>query len=331
MDKIKVGIVGYGTIGSRVAAAVLKQPDMALVGITAFSHNYRIAEAAKRSIPIYSFVDNAQFPVPIKGTLKDLCKASDIIVDCSPKKCGAENKEKYYAPWGVKTIFQGGEKAKVTQCSFNAQCNFDEAKEKQFVRVVSCNTTGLARTIMSLMPLGIESVRTVLIRRAADPNDSCKGPINAIKPEMKDIPSHHGPDVKTVIPSLEIFSMAVAVPTTLMHLHSLDITFIAEPALADVIALLEKNPRLVLIDDDMQIPTTAELMDWARIRGNSDLMQIAIWRKGIGVSGREAYLFQAVHQESDVVPENIDCIRAMLGTMGKEQSMAVTDKTLGLK
>ena len=33
MDKIKVGVVGYGTIGKRVADAVMLQKDMELVGV----------------------------------------------------------------------------------------------------------------------------------------------------------------------------------------------------------------------------------------------------------------------------------------------------------
>ena len=49
---IKVGVVGYGTIGKRVADAVLLQEDMELVGITGhFSVNmesvYKIASSVK--------------------------------------------------------------------------------------------------------------------------------------------------------------------------------------------------------------------------------------------------------------------------------------------
>ena len=42
---IKVGIVGYGTIGKREADAVLLQDDMELVGVTANTYNYRIKTA----------------------------------------------------------------------------------------------------------------------------------------------------------------------------------------------------------------------------------------------------------------------------------------------
>ena len=55
-----------------------------------------------------------------------------------------------------------------------------------------------------------------MVRRAADPGDSNKGPINAIKPVLK-VPSHHGPDVMTVKPEIEINSLAVAVSTIKSH------------------------------------------------------------------------------------------------------------------
>ena len=50
---IKVGIVGYGTIGKRVADAVLLQDDMELVGITANTYNYRIKTACEKGIKIF--------------------------------------------------------------------------------------------------------------------------------------------------------------------------------------------------------------------------------------------------------------------------------------
>jgi glyceraldehyde-3-phosphate dehydrogenase (NAD(P)) len=41
-------------------------------------------------------------------------------------------------------------------------------------------------------------------------------------------------------------------------------------------------------------------------------------------------MFQAIHQESDVIPENIDAIRAMTGLANREESMALTDEALGI-
>ena len=41
------------------------------------------------------------------------------------------------------------------------------------------------------------------------------------------------------------------------------------------------------------------------------------------------YYFQAIHQESDVIPENIDCIRALMGTESDwRKSVAKTDSAI---
>ncbi|MFW6317749.1 MAG: glyceraldehyde-3-phosphate dehydrogenase, partial [Halorubrum sp.] len=42
------------------------------------------------------------------------------------------------------------------------------------------------------------------------------------------------------------------------------------------------------------------------------------------------YLFQAIHQESDVVPENVDAIRALCSDLDAEASVARTDEALGV-
>ncbi|NIM63515.1 MAG: glyceraldehyde-3-phosphate dehydrogenase, partial [Acidobacteria bacterium] len=95
----------------------------------------------------------------------------------------------------MKGIWQGGEEHDLTGFSFNASVNYADALGVPYLRVPSCNTTGLIRTLFPLdVHVGIERVLAVMVRRAADPPDSKKGPINAIQPELE-MPSHHGPDV----------------------------------------------------------------------------------------------------------------------------------------
>ena len=48
------------------------------------------------------------------------------------------------------------------------------------------------------------------------------------------------------------------------------------------------------------------------------------------MEGSDLYLFQAIHQESDVVPENIDAIRAVTGSADAEESIARTNETMGV-
>ena len=42
-----------------------------------------------------------------------------------------------------------------------------------------------------------------------------------------------------------------------------------------------------------------------------DLHEIFVWEDGVSLQGNRLYYFQAIHQESDVVPENVDAIRAV--------------------
>jgi len=336
-NKIKIGIVGFGTIGKRIADAVQLQNDMELVGVTGRTYNYRIQLAKDKGIKIYPFPgyedELAQNGIQFAGTFDDLLDNVDIIVDCSPKPYGKENKEKYYLPKGVKAIFQGGEKSDAGEVSFVAQCNYNEALNKNYVRVVSCNTTGLSRTLNAIDKLyGIKKCQAMLVRRGTDPHDVKKGPLDAVVPTLK-LPSHHGPDVQTVMPNLDIFTTAIIVPTTIMHMHSVNVQLQNPASKEEVLELLKNTQRVRIVRNAEKVNSTAAIMELAKDLGykRGDMMDICVWDDSVNVYGNELYFMQAVHQESDVVPENIDAIRAMMGFQDKEFSMRMTNQSLGLK
>ncbi|MCS5537389.1 MAG: type II glyceraldehyde-3-phosphate dehydrogenase, partial [Candidatus Poseidoniaceae archaeon] len=322
---IKVAINGYGTIGKRVADAVAAQDDMELIGVTKTRPSFGCDLAVRKGYPLYCTYDEAErisafgsAGYDCKGGLSNLLDAVDIVIDCSPGNMGAENKAKYQAA-GVKWIFQGGEKHTLTGMSYSSCANHAENLNGEGTRVVSCNTTGLSRTLVPLLEhCGSLKVECTMIRRAADPGDSTKGPINAIKPVLK-VPSHHGPDVMTVKPEIKINSMAVAVPTTIMHVHSIVATLPEGHGLTteSVIEMWSGNPRIVIMNGaETGITTTAEVMEFARDMGRTwgDLHEIFVWEDGVKLDGDTLYYFQAIHQESDVIPENVDAIRALMGT-----------------
>jgi glyceraldehyde-3-phosphate dehydrogenase (NAD(P)) len=61
------------------------------------------------------------------------------------------------------------------------------------------------------------------------------------------------------------------------------------------------------------------------------MFEIVVWEEGIKVVGNTLYFYQAVNQESDVIPENIDCIRSMCKLEADPaKSMEKTDKSMGL-
>lgn len=331
---INVAINGYGTVGKRIACAVAKQDDMKIVGVTKQTPTYAARVAELKGFDLYADDPESfsQKGYKVAGTVKDLLKKADVVIDCSPNN-GKENIDLYRKFPRLKMIFQGGEKHGLTDLSFVAQCNYSDASGKDAVRVVSCNTTGLCRTLNAIdNKFGIVDVDAVMIRRGPDPHNSKKGPVNAIVPVVN-TPTHHGIDVQTVLTNLNIFTTAVAVPTTLMHTHSVTARLSKKIDKDDVIKVLKNTPRVMLFKSDHGFKSTADLMEFARERGHarSDLPEIAVWEDSISVTGNCLRYYQAVHQESDIVPENIDAIRAMFDLMDAPSSIEKTNKSLGIK
>jgi len=333
---IKVGINGYGTIGRRVADAVLLQKDMSLVGVTKTKPDYKASLAAQKGISVYT-------PNPDAAAAFDKAKAShagdislllsqvDVMVDATPE-LGAQYKPLYEIA-GRKAIFQGGEDHELTNFSFVSQVNYSAAAGKKMLRVVSCNTTALCRVLFALQSeFGVSKARVVLARRAADPEEVSKGPIDAIVLDPSSLPSHHGPDVQSVLPGLNITTMAIKVPVTHMHLHSVIATLEGHRSRDQVLAELEKTPRVMVIDGKAGFKSTAQVIDWARESGRprSDIYEAVVWRESVTVVDNEVYFFMGVHQEAIVTPENIDAIRAIASDTQAEDSMRATDSSLGI-
>lgn len=333
---IKVGINGYGTIGRRIAYAVSVQDDMKVAGIVKTRPDYisKIAASSFRIfVPEESHAEAFRTAgIEVAGTLRDLMSESDVIADATPEGVGAKNAA-LYRNAGKKAIFQGGEDSSVAEASFNAYANYSGSVGKTTTRVVSCNTTGLSRTLYPVMKeYGIRSIRATLVRRATDPNDSKKGPLNALEPSMK-IPSHHAPDLKTILGDKDIETVAIKAPTTLMHVHSINVQTEKPVTAESVIALWSGYRRIILISGKDGRSSTAQVMDMAREMGRnrSDLYEIAVWKETVSAKGNSLNYIQAVHQESDVVPENVDAIRALMGQSNAEESIARTDASLGIK
>jgi len=318
-----------------VADAISMQKDMKLVGVTGHSYNYKMEVANKKGYKIFTVDGVADFKknnINPAGDINNLLEDVDIVVDCTPKKIGMEDKEKYYVPKKIKAIFQGGEKHEIGDVSFVAQCNYDKALNKDYIRVVSCNTTGLCRTLHPLSKnYGIESVHATMVRRAADPWDIYHGPINAIVPVLE-LPSHHGPDVQTVLSDVNIFTTAMSVPSTLMHMHSLIVDLKKEASPEEILELFRNTTRIRIVRNAERVRSTAEVMELAKDMGRNrgDMPSVCVWEEGIGVKDKKLFYLQAIHQESDVVPENVDAIRAATGFKDAEKSIEMTNEALGI-
>ena len=336
--KAKVAINGYGTIGKRVADAVMAQDDMQIVGVVKTRPSFEAQIALDKGFPLYAAAkenieDFKKSKIEVSGTLNELLDKADIVIDATPGDTGEEYK-KLYEKHGVKAIWQGGEEHELTGFSFNSEANYQEALGMDFARVVSCNTTGLVRVLFALdTAYGVKKARVTLMRRAADPNDIKTGPINALIPDPIKLPSHHGPDVNSILPDIDITTMAVKTSTTLMHLHAINVELKEKCSEDDIIRLFGKRPRIRLVSSKDRIKSTAEAMELAKDLGRprGDMWENVVWKDSISINKGELYFFQAIHQESDVVPENVDAIRAMM-ELEKDGATSIlkTNKALGI-
>ena len=338
-DRVRVAVNGYGVIGKRVADAVRAQPDMHLAGISDITSDYRVKTAVVLGLPVYASAPEQAAEmegagIPVAGVLDDLLKRVDVVVDCTPKGVGAMNLARYRAA-GVKAILQGGEQHDVTGHSFVAQANYASALGRDATRVVSCNTTATVRTLGALQKAGLlGKARGVLIRRATDPWEADhSGIMNTIVPEAH-IPSHQGPDAQTVLPDLDVITVAAKAAHTQSHLHYWIVELARAATRDEVLDAFTAAPRIALVrmrDGLVALNSAVELMrDLGRPRG--DLWEVALWEDVLAVHGREAIYTYQVFNEAIVVPETIDAIRALAGTVTDGQtSIAMTDGALGVR
>ena len=336
---IRVAVNGYGVIGKRVADAVRQQPDMALVGVGDIAHDYRVKTAVVHNIPVYASLpekagEMRAAGIPVAGTLDDLLAQVDVVVDCAPKGIGARNLARYRAA-GVKSIYQGGEQHSLTGHSFVAQANYETALGRDTTRVVSCNTTSTVRTLTALRDAGLlVKARGVLVRRATDPWESDhSGVMNTVVPEPH-IPSHQGPDAQTVAPDLDVITIAAKAAHTQTHNHYWIVELTRPASREEVIEAFRNAPRVAFIrvgEGIVALNSTIELMkDLGRPRG--DMWEVALWEDILTVNGTEAYYTYQVYNEAIVVPENIDAIRALAGTVTDgRKSIRITDEAMGMR
>ncbi len=230
MTKPKVAVVGYGTIGQRLADGVARQKDMELVGVSDVAPTLSVRALKEKGMPydLYCAIpDNIPLledaGIPVTGILDDLLKKVDIVLDATSAGIGQKNKE-LYKKYSLKAIFQGGEKNEVADVFFHGYANYEKGLGKQFLKLTSCNTTGLIRVVDCLdRVVGIEKIAITIIRRVADPGDYHRGLTNAL--QVDKAPNHQAVDLMTIMPHVNATGILVHAPVTHGHI----ITIMATP------------------------------------------------------------------------------------------------------
>lgn len=316
----KIAVIGYGVIGKRVADAINLQNDMNLSGVCDIISDWRIQNAVRKEYDIYAATQDAADKmksegISVKGGMLELLKNSDLVVDCTPKKIAAKNVE-IYKEQNIKFILHGGEKHETTGHSFSAENNYESALNRDATRVVSCNTTSILRTLTALKRADLlDYARGTLLRRATDPWESHLGGImNTMVPE-KDIPSHQGPDAKSVDPDLDVITSAVKVPETLSHMHYWNVKLKKQATKEEVLNAFKTSSRIKLIRYDQGLVSNNTIKEMFLDMGRpwGDMYEVALWEDMLKVQGDELFYAYIVDNQAIVIPETIDAIRALTG------------------
>ncbi len=383
MKKRIVVFGGCGTVGQRVRDAISKQDDMEVFAIVTRSPKENVQLPYSRGIPIYTS-DNKyiegfkQLGIQSKK-LEDLLKirdSFDVVIDCTDDGVGRINLEKYYKPNDIKAIFQGGEKEDIAQVSFNSLCNYEDAINKNYIRVVSCNTTGASRVLRVLdVNYSIIKAYGMLDRRGNDPHQEGKLPRGS--QSTIECNSHHSKDIVTVIKNLteKIKTDAKKVDKQEFHSHIWTIDLEKEVSLDELKSLFRTSTRIITLSDKFMFKDDGKIKfyvkDSARLgQGTGDIYETLVWPEEfistekciypiekfggtiieatsgnagvrfISLSGENLYKcnegtrvsFQIlVDQQSIVVPETVDAVRAMFNMASKQESIEKTNKSLGIK
>jgi glyceraldehyde-3-phosphate dehydrogenase (NAD(P)) len=338
MSKIKVGVSGYGVIGQRLADGVALQGDMELVGVADVAPTLPIRALFEKGMPYDLYLASNDYKdqfdklgIPVEGSLEDLVQKCDVILDSAPGGIGIKNKV-LYEKYGKKAIFQGGEKNEVADVFFHGYANYEKGLGAKYLKLTSCNTTGLIRSVDCLdKAYGLDRVAITIIRRVADPGDYHRGLTNALR--IDKAPSHQALDLMTIMPHVEATGILIHTPVT--HGHIITVVATGKEKITKEMALeaFSKHPRIRIVNTDEGFVGNASLFKYARDLGNprGDMYEIALWEDSVVESGNSIMYAINIPQEAVTIPETIDGIRALMGSQKNSlEGTTITNKYLGI-
>lgn len=339
MSKVKVGVIGYGTIGTRLADGVALQEDMEIIGVADVTPTLavRALHEAGMYYDLY-LVDMARKPqfdalgIPVAGSMEDLLAQVDIVLDSTPGGIGAKNKV-LYTKHGVRAIFQGGEKDEIADVFFHGYANYEKGIGQRFLKLTSCNTTGFIRAVDALDRLvGVEKVVVTIIRRVADPGDTHRGLTNVL--QMDTVPNHQAVDLMKIMPHIQATGFLVHAPVTHGHIITMVVTPKKSVSKQAVMDTFLEHPRIRVFRIADGFNSNAALFKYARDLGNkrADMYEIGVWEESFGTSGKDVLFAINIPQEAVTIPETVDGIRAaMMMQTDRLEAVGFTNRYLGLK
>jgi glyceraldehyde-3-phosphate dehydrogenase (NAD(P)) len=263
-----IHVVGTGTIGEPLIGLLCDiKHDLGIDEITFYKHSPVLNDRPKikgllkrggvlavRDEKVNDFRDLGIEPT---YTAEEAIKRASVVIDCTPKGCGLENKEKYYRKYEdtVKAFLAQGSEFGFGK-PFAVGINDAAMADDKYIQIVSCNTHNIAVAIQCVGLYGdgdnFASGRFVCIRRATDISQERKfipaPEVNVHKDEK--FGTHHAKDVwylyNTLGYDLDVFSSALKTNTQYMHSIWFDINVKSSTSSEEIIQRCISNPRIAV-------------------------------------------------------------------------------------
>lgn len=304
-DKIKVGVIGYNLIGKRVVDAITLQKDMEVSGVFGLENDtLTIAE-----IKGHKLFDELS---------AEFCETSDIIVNCGSRE--------QTLPQAVRVIN--------VQFEHDAKPAFgiNYAHEMSMSKIAEPNNVAILRIIKAFgASLQINRLYTTNLNRSENANIRDAGPIDSILPVFDKTKEQEELE-RLLGEQIEIFSQHLTVSHTNSNVVTMKCDLENMFAREDIIALLNKAPRIVVAAGGDGFKDTAHIQEYYRDLGRPrfDRPEIFLWEENILTEGKQLYLMADVSPEATVIPEIIDTIRLTQTTIDLDTCVFETNNNMGI-
>jgi glyceraldehyde-3-phosphate dehydrogenase (NAD(P)) len=263
-----------------------------------YSVDVRVKDAVDSNFPLYVPANMVskfkEKGFPVSGNISNAIMESDIVIDAAKDGYGYDNKVNLYEPLNKAAIFQGGEDStgvkKVADVIHNSRVNYKDMFKKKYVIQGSCNVSGMGRILQPMIEKygsEIERYDVTLIRRSADLED-----LKEVKDSIEwDKNPHHQDDVKSFLPTVNLYVEAYKVPSRMMHLHQMTVRFkSAAPDKESFLDIYEKEFGVAILSN---------------ARGTGDIRKKAI---DLGFEHGDTNM---VHIHSDTIRKQDDTLKLL--------------------
>ena len=273
MSRKIVHVVGTGTIGEPLIGLLCDFKDQLGIDEVTFHKNTPLTTDRSKVMNLINkrgarltthkekFDGFNNIGLKAEFSTQEAIDRASVIIDCTPKGFGHDNKVKYYQNYLNNTqgfVAQGSEDGFGKKYARGVNDSSLIVGEDKFIQVVSCNTHNLSTIVKTLvLDDGLDNLiegRFVLIRRS---NDLSQSNNFVPSPEVGKhadsvFGTHHARDAyhlfKTINLDLNLYSSAMKINSQYMHILHFNLKVKKETNIHNILDKLQNNDRIALTD-----------------------------------------------------------------------------------